>query len=145
MEKTAADNLIGNKLKELRESHNLKQADLAMAAGVKQSTYSQYETGKRTPSAIILYKIAGFYGLMVDDLLKLCIKLDNNIYYDAPELTSQGLEKSEFLSFSHLKRYSQLSLLELELLYNFSKLDAETQRDVIDYATFKRHKRTDSK
>ena len=130
-------NKIGEKLKELRIAHNLKQIDIAAAIDVKQATYSQYETGKRTPSSLILYKISSFYGLSVDDLLHLCVDLDDNIFFDAKAPSPSGVEEEEFLRFSRINRYASLSRQEKRLLFYFSKLDELKQNEIIDFASFK--------
>ena len=41
---------LSTKLKELRMSHNLSQADVAKKLGISPSIVSGYETGERTPS-----------------------------------------------------------------------------------------------
>ena len=135
-------NKIGEKLKELRIAHNLKQIDIAAAIDVKQATYSQYETGKRTPSSLILYKISSFYGLSVDDLLHLCVDLDDNIFFDAKSPSPSGIETDEFLRFSKIKRYASLSQQERRLLFYFSKLNELKQNEIIDFASFKYTKST---
>ena len=135
-------NKIGEKLKELRIAHNLKQIDIAAAIDVKQATYSQYETGKRTPSSLILYKISSFYGLSVDDLLHLCVDLDDNIFFDAKSPSPSGIETYEFLRFSKIKRYASLSQQERRLLFYFSKLNELKQNEIIDFASFKYTKST---
>lgn len=65
--------LLADKLKELRLAHGYKQAVIAGAIDIKQATYSNYELGKRTPGSVTLYRIASFYGMSADDLLKLSI------------------------------------------------------------------------
>jgi len=131
------ENRIAEKLKELRLSHGYTQADVAMAADIRQQTYSAYESGKRTPSPIPLFKIASFYGIPVDDFMKLCLELDDNVYFDAPAPSTAGLEMMDFLDFTSDEALSKLSSEQKELLYFFSKLDKSGRRDLIDYASYK--------
>ena len=137
MSDTMTTNRIAEKLKELRRSQGYTQSDVAMAADIRQQTYSAYEAGKRTPSPLPLYKIASFYGITVDDLMKLCFELDEDVYYDALPPSVKGLEMSDYLSFFSDEKYSELTQEQKEILYYFSKLDAAGRQDMIDYATHK--------
>ncbi len=128
---------IGTKLKELRLSHGYTQSEVAMAAEIKQQTYSAYESGKRTPSPVPLYKIANYYGISADDLLKLCLELDDNVYYEAPAPTEAGVETEEYLKFCADNKYAYLTAEQKELLFYFGKLDISDRKDLIDYATHK--------
>ena len=64
-------NLLPEKLKELRKMNNYTQDYVAEVLGVVRQTYSHYETGKRTPDATALYKLAGLYNISLEDLLHL--------------------------------------------------------------------------
>jgi len=135
---------IGEKLKELRKAHGYKQVDVAGAVDIKQSTYSQYEAGVRTPSNLILFKLASFYGISTDDLLKLCIDLDDDVYFEAIPHTDAGFDKADFLKFSRQPKYKGLDQQEIELLYYFYKIDVNERRELLDYADYKhRYKRVD--
>ncbi len=130
-------NKIGKKLKELRLSHGYTQSEVAMAAEIRQQTYSSYEGGKRTPSPVPLYKIASYYGIPADDLLKLCLDLDDSVYFEAKSPTEAGLETEEYLAFCAEKKYSGLTAEQKEILFFFGKLDKNGRKDVLDYASFK--------
>ena len=58
------------RLRELRESKNLSQADIAKILKVKQSTYSRYENGERNIDIETLTKLANFYGVSLDYIVK---------------------------------------------------------------------------
>ena len=137
MSKNVTVNRIAEKLKELRKAHGYTQSEVAMAADIRQQTYSAYEAGKRTPSPVPLYKIASFYGIAVDDFLKLSLELDEDIYYDALPPSEKVFEMSDYLTFYNDEKYEELSTEQREMLYYFSKLDAAGRRDIIDYATHK--------
>jgi DNA-binding XRE family transcriptional regulator len=49
------NNLLPQKLKELRKAHGYTQDYVASICDVARQTYSHYETGKRTPSSEILF------------------------------------------------------------------------------------------
>lgn len=128
---------IGEKLKELRHAHNYTQSEVAMAAEVRQQTYSYYESGKRTPGAGPLYRIASYYGLAADDLMKLCIDLDENVYYDAVEISENGVKTADYLRFCNDPKYNELSPDQKKLLYYQSKLDVNDRQELTEYAEFK--------
>ena len=56
-------------LRDLREEHELTQAQLAKILHVAQNTYSQWETGKRPITDEVLIQLADFYHTSVDYLL----------------------------------------------------------------------------
>ena len=126
--------IIGEKLRELRISHGYSQIDIASFIDVTQGAYSQYESGIRSPSPITLYKIANFYGLSIDELLRLCLPLDDEIFYDAKPATSRSLEEADFSSFASSKRLEGFSTTSKEILYCMSKLSPEKQWEVIGFA-----------
>ena len=47
-----------NRIKDLREDMDLRQIDVANAAGIDQKTLSNYETGKTNPDSFALIKLA---------------------------------------------------------------------------------------
>ena len=58
-----------NRIRELRESQNLKQVELAKALGVRQNTLSTWETGRYEPDGEMLQKIAEYFHVSVDYVL----------------------------------------------------------------------------
>ena len=62
---------LPQKLKELRKVNNYTQDYVAAVLGIVRQTYSHYETGRRTPDAEALYKLAGLYNISIDDLMYL--------------------------------------------------------------------------
>ena len=58
-----------NRLRDLREDRDLKQADIAKLLTVHQTTYSDYELGKLNIPVSVLHTLADFYGVSVDYLL----------------------------------------------------------------------------
>lgn len=57
---------MSNRIKELRQAHGTKQAELARAVKVSQATMSEYESGKYEPDIETLRAIAKYYGVTVD-------------------------------------------------------------------------------
>ncbi|MBS5281440.1 MAG: helix-turn-helix transcriptional regulator [Butyricicoccus pullicaecorum] len=60
---------LGVRLRRLRISQGLKQSSVAKSVGVKNGTISAYENGIRTPSFVILAKLAEVYDVSVDYLV----------------------------------------------------------------------------
>lgn len=63
------DPVIAQRLKALRREKGLTQLDVARMIQVSNTTLSQYESGKRSPSFAILRQLAGIYVCSTDYLL----------------------------------------------------------------------------
>ena len=59
------------RLRDLREDHDLTQQAVADVLFIRQSTYSQYETGRRPIPIGLLIRLAEYYDTSVDYLLGL--------------------------------------------------------------------------
>ena len=57
------------RIRDLRQDHDLTQAQLAKILGMSQTGYSKYETGENDVPTTILMKLADFYQTSVDYLL----------------------------------------------------------------------------
>ncbi len=85
-----------NRIKDLREDRDLRQLDLSLATGIDQRTISNYETGKTSPDAFALVKLAEFFNVSIDYLLcrtdvdlfsaEKRIRIINNIQKELEEL-----------------------------------------------------------
>ena len=97
-------------LKSLRKSKGFStMQEFCTAAEISFSTYQNYETGKRIPTAEILIKLADFYGVTTDYLL--------------------GRDKGEP---SPLDRYAgtvNMSDLEREIIDGYFTLDDKTRKE----------------
>ena len=60
---------VQNRVKDLREDHDLKQKEVAANIGITQRKYSYIETGVQPLTDELLVKLARFYGVSVDYLL----------------------------------------------------------------------------
>ena len=58
-----------NRIRDLREDHDLTQQKVADAIGITQRKYSYLETGIQPLTDEILDKLASYYGVSVDYLL----------------------------------------------------------------------------
>ena len=66
------------RLKDLREDHDLKQADIAQLLGIQQTVYSRYERGFQNIPIEYLIKLAEFYKVSTDYILGLTDKENTN-------------------------------------------------------------------
>lgn len=60
---------LREKLKDLREDHDLKQKVIADYLGISQQTYSNYENGHREIPTWVVVALAGYYKISTDYLL----------------------------------------------------------------------------
>jgi transcriptional regulator with XRE-family HTH domain len=137
--------LLSKRLRELRKVNNYTQDDVAEVLQTSRQTYSHYETGIRKPSTESLYKLAGLYGISVEDLLKLSIELDENTYFDAPGPSQVSEDLSAYLEYfndpKNQKKYHYHTNLEKELLYYFQKLMDSDKKEIIEFTKIKAKKK----
>lgn len=63
--------MVYQRIRDLREDHDLRQKELASYLKCTQVCYSNYETGKRDIPTDVLKALADFYQVSVDYLLDL--------------------------------------------------------------------------
>lgn len=61
--------VFSEKLKELRKRNNLTQQELAEQIGIKQNSYSDWETGKNEPNLENIVKLSKILDTSTDELL----------------------------------------------------------------------------
>ncbi len=67
----ATENNIGENIKKRRTKLGLSQEDFAQKSGVKYTTLTKIESGIiKTPSVVIMAKIAKALAVSIEDLLK---------------------------------------------------------------------------
>lgn len=54
------------RLRDLREDHDLTQAELVEQLGMHKTTYTNYEQGKREPPFELMIRLAEFYNVSLD-------------------------------------------------------------------------------
>ena len=57
-----------NRLEELRKQHGVKQEELATALEVSRQTIGSLENGRYNPSILLAFKIAGYFGVSIEDI-----------------------------------------------------------------------------
>lgn len=70
------------RLRDLRESHGVRQSEVAEAINCSQAVYSRYENGERTPSPDTIKALANFFGVTVDYLLGVDNPISANLLPD---------------------------------------------------------------
>lgn len=60
---------VGDNIKKLRKEKGLQQKQIAIELDIDQSNYNKIENGKREPSLDLINKLAGLFGVSVDDIL----------------------------------------------------------------------------
>lgn len=63
-----------DRIRELREDHDLRQIDVANILQMSQTGYSKYETGENDIPTAVLIRLAAFYKVSVDYILNLTDK-----------------------------------------------------------------------
>ncbi len=63
--------MVYQKIRDLREDHDLKQRELAEYLNCSQRVYSNYELGQRDIPTDVLIRLSNFYNVSVDYLLGL--------------------------------------------------------------------------
>lgn len=58
-----------NRIRELREDMDLRQADVAASTGIDQRTLSNYETGKTNPDSYAIIRLCDFFNVSADYLI----------------------------------------------------------------------------
>ena len=62
--------IIAKRLSELRKKKGVKQDEIAELLNVKRATVANYETGKRAPDYETIIKLADYYGVSCDYILR---------------------------------------------------------------------------
>ena len=57
-----------NRIEEIRKAKGIRQEDFAKAMGVSRQTISSLETGRYNPSINLAYKIAKYFGMIIEEV-----------------------------------------------------------------------------
>ncbi|PWI56670.1 helix-turn-helix domain-containing protein [Sulfoacidibacillus thermotolerans] len=81
--------MIGRRLIQLRNKHQLTQQEIADQLGIPRSTYAQYESDRREIGIDVLKKIAQYYGVSIDWLVE----------FTSSNTKQPSVEETEFLKW----------------------------------------------
>ena len=102
---------FGKKLKMLRESRNLTRRELADALGINENTLTGYENSGREPKYDLLVKIADYFDVLVDelirdpDLIEIPIQIISDDEYGFECSVTIPITEAEKNSFGLLKKF----------------------------------------
>ena len=109
---------MGKRIKEIRESLNMTQSELADKLGLSVHTVSKYEQGQRNPKIEMLQKIATALNVPVQELLEL--DEDKESFDEEINLLSKMLEDNTMLkqNLDVLTRKDVKSLTDFQNIIN---------------------------
>lgn len=70
---------VGENIKRLREQKGIKQQEIADLIGMHRSNYSKIEGGQRELSISAIAKVAGYFGITIDELVHLGDELPEEV------------------------------------------------------------------
>ena len=88
---------IGQRMKALRESAHLSQAEIAKLCGSNQTTIAKTETGKTLPSVKLMVWWADYFDVSMDYL---CCRTDQpqgKLYECKPKLSANSADMKQFI------------------------------------------------
>jgi len=114
--------LVGQRIRQLRKSRHLTQADLASRIGITQSDLSRMESGEYKVGLDTLFRILQVFELSMSRFF------EENSPAEATEVTEET--EKESLPESKQER--------VELLRDFTELSEESRREVREFIAFKK-------
>lgn len=57
-----------NRIEEIRKEKGIRQEDFAKEMGVSRQTISSLENGRYNPSIMLAYKIAKYFGMVIEEV-----------------------------------------------------------------------------
>ena len=106
--------MLKDKLREARKAAGMTQKQVAQAIGVTESAYCGYETGKRTPDAMKIRRIAAAIGISGDFLLETGFEYEKKAPAAEKSTTRAEKEAEAMQLISSLDDY-QFELLRMYL------------------------------
>jgi len=89
--------IVGQRLRALRESVGLSQNKLAGMIGTRQSSINRYENGQSTPSVQTLLWYADYFDVSMDYIFGRTDKPQGKLYSYEPQLIRDKTENNEEL------------------------------------------------
>lgn len=119
---------ISEKLKTLRKNHNYTIQAVADGIGIAVRTYQNYEYGQREISSEALFKLADFYHVTTDYLLRRETGEPEIIDQLASEFNMTALEKKILDNYLSLPKNIRTDLMEF-LHKSVKEVQEETNND----------------
>lgn len=118
--------IIAKRLSELRKEKGVKQNEIAELLNVKRATVANYETGKRAPDYETIIKLADYYSVSCDYILRGVTSEFANIH-STTGLSGRAIEILQDMNEVENVNYIRLINYLLEET-NFKKYDEESYR-----------------
>ncbi len=125
-----ASNIIGERMKRLREEVFLTQSELATEVGLTRLSISNYELGKRTPDLATIEKLSAFFKCDTNFLIGKSDYKNNDTaveFVSSVEHLNEALKKFDSTQIQNL-----LDSLEIYLGVSVHMSDSETAQGGID-------------
>ena len=107
-----------NRIKQLREEHNMSQVRLSIELEVSQETVSAYENGKHYPSVPSLIKLSDIFGVSCDYILGLSEEPHDPLYHSLSESDRKFFNLYKALSLQN----KELVLAYVQGLYDSKRV-----------------------
>lgn len=105
-------------LRDLREDNDIKQETIANYLGISQQTYSNYENGKREIPIEAVRKLAQYYKVSTDYLLR-----SDTSYLGSLDMNAAYID----------------NLTMHDIVYNIQTLNEEERKDLVKFINFLHH------
>ena len=100
---------IGSKVKSLRKLKNLTQEQLAESINVSWRTISNLETGRVIPKLPLIYDLAQYFDISIDELLETRITKNKSVTRIRKEnQVIQTICQLDYRLLAHVEEYLQL-------------------------------------
>ena len=116
--------MIGSNIKQLRQEKHVKQETLADALGVTCQAVSKWETGASDPDIALLPKLAGYFGVSIDELFEVPraeqMERIQNMIWDERRISPETFDRTAEYLERELKEdpMDAEALTMLAMLYN---------------------------
>lgn len=125
---TLTDNVLGKRMRWIRDKQDLKQKKVAKSLNVSAYQLSRYESGHSKPDPELIAEIATYYNVTTDFLLGKT---------DRPDMTEED-EKSSLIE-EMAKKYPDADIM----FDNLAEMTVEQLKEVDDFIKFKLQKKGD--
>jgi len=127
-------NILGDRLKELREQNNLTQKRAAVIFGLTNFQLSRYEKGQSNPDPDLIAKFADYYEVSSDYLLGRSNKPDQDKQNDLDSISeiNRLLEKYEIdeMSFFDIEKWKSMSPEQIRELESYFQYLVQKSREI---------------
>ncbi|MEK4300885.1 helix-turn-helix transcriptional regulator [Oceanobacillus sp. FSL W8-0428] len=106
--------MLGERLKKLRKQHSLSQKELSKKLEISRGAYAHYEVNKRQPDYETLKKIANYFNVSLDFLIR-----GNEFTNSSDEMYNKFLDPKTQIFFKNLQDAPEDKIEELILFWDF--------------------------